>query len=85
MQECQSMMMSHLGSADAQYDQRFIDMMIPHHQGAVDMARDAANNAQHPELKAMARKIMDSQQKEIEQLRSWRQTWYGGEQEATAQ
>src|SRR5437868_1122741 len=30
-----------LGAADSSYDQRFIDLMVPHHQSAVAMARDA--------------------------------------------
>lgn len=35
-------MSSDLGPADAQYDKRFIDKMIPHHQSAVEMGNDAS-------------------------------------------
>jgi uncharacterized protein (DUF305 family) len=77
MKQCQSMMKEHLGKADAQYDERFIDMMIPHHQGAITMAKDALQKSQHPEIKKMAQNIIDSQQKEIDNLKTWRKKWYG--------
>ncbi len=56
---------------------RFITMMIPHHQGAVAMAKDALNKAQHPEMKAFAQKIIEDQDKEIRQMTEWRTRWYG--------
>jgi uncharacterized protein (DUF305 family) len=62
------------------YDLNFIDMMIPHHQGAIDEARQALQQAEHPELKEMARNIIRSQREEIEQMRAWRQQWYGTQQ-----
>lgn len=77
MKQCQGMMKEHLGKADAQYDERFIDMMIPHHQGAINMAKDALQKAQHPEIKKLAQNIIDSQQKEIDMLKAWRKEWYG--------
>lgn len=71
------MMVKYLGKSDSQYDARFIDMMIPHHEGAVMMAKDAMKNAKHQELRDMAAKMIKDQQKEIEQLKQWRQQWYG--------
>ena len=76
-------MKNHLGNANAQYDKRFIDMMIPHHQGAITMAKDALQKSQHPEIKKMAQNIIDSQQKEIKQFQAWRQNWYGSQQTVT--
>jgi uncharacterized protein (DUF305 family) len=70
-------MMEHLGPADSMYDARFIDMMIPHHQGAVMMADDALAKSTKPELKAMAEKIIADQKREITQLETWRERWYG--------
>ena len=58
-------------------DMMFIDMMIPHHEGAVAMANDALANAEHAEIKELARKIVDAQTREIEQFRKWKQTWAG--------
>lgn len=61
----------------AHYDHGFISMMIPHHQQAIDEANMALREAQHPELKQMARDIINSQQAEIEQMKKWRKQWYG--------
>lgn len=71
------MMKMDLGTADAEFDLRFLDAMIPHHEGAIVMAKDALNKAQHPELKQLANEIMASQQAEIDQMKQWRKAWYG--------
>jgi uncharacterized protein (DUF305 family) len=64
-------------TAAAPFDQQFIDMMAPHHEGAVMMAETAQGRAEHPELKAMADDIVSAQNQEISQLKSWREQWYG--------
>ncbi|MBA2713008.1 MAG: DUF305 domain-containing protein [Rubrobacteraceae bacterium] len=46
-------------------DEMFLRMMIPHHQMAVDMSEKALEDAEHPELKDLARKIRDEQSAEI--------------------
>lgn len=61
-------------------DQMFIDMMVPHHQGAVEMARMAEQRAEHPELKAMAATMITAQQSEIDQMKSWRKSWFGSDE-----
>ena len=58
-------------TAGAAYDAMFIDMMIPHHEGAITMARDALTKAEHQEVKALAQRIIDAQTREIEQMRQW--------------
>jgi uncharacterized protein (DUF305 family) len=65
-----------LGKADAEFDLRFLNAMIPHHEGALTMARDALSKSQRPEMKQLAENIITSQQKEIDQMRQWRQAWY---------
>ncbi|MGF1604481.1 MAG: DUF305 domain-containing protein [Thermosynechococcaceae cyanobacterium] len=65
-----------LGPADADLDLRFIDAMIPHHQGAVVMAKAALENSQRPEMKALASEIIAAQDKEIAQMKQWRKDWY---------
>ncbi|MDQ3005311.1 MAG: DUF305 domain-containing protein [Chloroflexota bacterium] len=55
----------------------FIDMMVPHHHSAIEMAQVAQTRAEHPEIKEMASQIIDDQQKEIDQIKAWRQQWYG--------
>lgn len=74
---CQQQMMNSLGKADKNYDLRFINAMIPHHEGAVKMGKDALQKAQHKEIKALAESIIHSQEKEIAQMQAWRKDWYG--------
>jgi uncharacterized protein (DUF305 family) len=65
-----------LGNADAGFDKRFLDAMIPHHQGAVTMAKDALQKSQRPELQKYAKGIGTSQQQEIDTMTQWRSKWY---------
>jgi uncharacterized protein (DUF305 family) len=58
------------------YDLRFIDAMVAHHQGAVDMAMLADSNALHPELKEFARRIVADQTEEIGLMKQWRDQWF---------
>lgn len=68
--------MSHLQSMSGNaLDLMFIDMMIPHHEGALAMAQDALAKAEHQELKNLAQKVIDTQKKEIDQLREWKDAW----------
>jgi len=69
-------MMQMMGSQMQPFDLLFIDSMIMHHQGAVDMAKDAQQKAEHAELKQMADDIIKSQSAEIKQMQAWRQAWY---------
>jgi uncharacterized protein (DUF305 family) len=62
----------------APYDLQFLDTMIAHHQGAVVMAKPAMEKAQHDELKNLALSIITSQEKEVAQMREWRDKWYAG-------
>lgn len=57
------------------FDKNFIDMMIAHHQGAVDMAELAKQNAKHNEVKKMADDIISAQTKEIDMMKGWQVDW----------
>jgi uncharacterized protein (DUF305 family) len=52
------------------FDLDFANMMIPHHQSAVDMAQDYLPKGKDEKIKGMAQKIIEAQRKEIEQLRT---------------
>jgi uncharacterized protein (DUF305 family) len=54
------------------FDLLFIDMMVPHHAGAVDMAKDARQRATHPELKAFAASIIQAQTREMQAMENWK-------------
>jgi len=78
MSEMMSKMKSDPNAASAPYDLQFIDTMSAHHQSAVDMAGMALKKSQNAELKTFAQKIIDDQQKEIAQMKAWREKWYAG-------
>lgn len=65
-----------LGPADVGYDLRFIDGMVPHHEGAVAMAKEVLAKSQRPELKKLANDVIAAQNQEIEQMQKWRKAWY---------
>jgi len=58
-------------------DHMFLRMMIPHHQIAIDMSRDALVHAQHPLLKRLARSIIRDQSAQIAEMEGYLKAWYG--------
>jgi len=71
-------MKSSPNAASQPYDLQFLDTMVHHHQGAVDMAKMALTKSQNEELKKFAQKIIDDQNREIAQMKDWREKWYAG-------
>jgi uncharacterized protein (DUF305 family) len=54
----------------------FMSQMIPHHQGAIDMAKLVPDRAAHQELKDLAKNIIGSQSAEIDKMNDWLSSWY---------
>jgi uncharacterized protein (DUF305 family) len=68
--------MDHLmQSTGADFDLAFVEMMAAHHQGAIDMAKTELQDGSLPEVKQFAQKVIDDQQKEINQLKQWEKEW----------
>jgi uncharacterized protein (DUF305 family) len=70
------------GAASAPFELQFLDTMIAHHKGAVEMATLAESRAQRAELKELASGIVFDQEREIGKMAEWRNSWFDGKPEA---
>jgi uncharacterized protein (DUF305 family) len=59
------------------FDRAFIDAMIPHHQGAIHMARMEKEMGKSPAMKKLAGDIVSAQAAEIEEMNAFRKRTYG--------
>ena len=58
------------------FDKAFIEQMIPHHQLAIMMANMLQSGTNRPEMQQLAKNIISSQSKEIQQMQAWYTQWY---------
>lgn len=52
-------------------DRDLVNMMLPHHQGAIDMARIYLRDGKDPEIRRIAEKIITDQEREIAEFNAW--------------
>ncbi len=64
------------GKTEDEFDEAFINEMIVHHQGAIDMAKLVLEKSEKPELISLANEIIVAQTKEIEQMIFWKKNWF---------
>lgn len=62
-------MVTALGETDP--DRAFVAGMLPHHQGAVEMAKVQLRFGRDPQMRALAAKIIADQEREITEMRNW--------------
>ena len=53
----------------------FLEMLIPHHQGAVTMSKEALQKSEKAEIKTLANAIIKAQESEIKQMKDWKAKW----------
>ena len=61
------MMIKYTGNADVD----FVRGMIPHHQGAIDMAKVVIANGKDPEIRKLAEGVVKAQEAEIKEMKDW--------------
>jgi uncharacterized protein (DUF305 family) len=65
-----------MGSQE-QMDRRFLEMMIPHHEAAISMARQALDESQRAEVRGLAEAIIASQTAEVAEMRGYLRDFFG--------
>lgn len=65
------------GKSGDEFDAAFLEEMIPHHMGAIEMARMVLASSKRPELIKMANDIIKAQQSEVDTMRGWQRAWFG--------
>jgi uncharacterized protein (DUF305 family) len=63
------------GLSGTEFDKKFLELMIEHHQQAIDMSKYANTNASHQEIKDLAKAVISAQQSEITKMKQWQKDW----------
>jgi uncharacterized protein (DUF305 family) len=73
MEESMTRMDSDMKSApmNGNVDHDFVTMMMPHHQGAIDMAKAELSYGRDPVMRRLAEEIIVDQQSEIQAMQLW--------------
>jgi len=69
-----------MGMSDMSVADEFscLTMMIPHHEEAIKSAEVLKAGTDRPEMREFAQKIIDTQSREVKQMRAWLAAWYPG-------
>lgn len=71
-----SKMSSSPGASEAPIELQFIDTMVVHHQGAIEMAKLSETRAERREIKKLSVEIIAAQDREVTQMKRWRDEWF---------
>lgn len=57
------------------FDKMFLEMMIMHHEQAIDMSKIAQDKAEHDQIREISSKMIEDQKEEISQMKQWLRDW----------
>lgn len=78
MQQHMAMMVQQLRPLTGRaFDLKWTELMMAHHQMAVDMARTELMHGADPAIRAAAQRVVDTQSREIAQMQGWLKAWTG--------
>ncbi len=66
------------GKTGEEFERAFLDEMMVHHSGAIEMAKQLLVNTSRPELKKLAEDIITAQTNEINMMNDWAHSWFKG-------
>lgn len=70
------MMMDLQGKKGQEYEKAFLENMIIHHVGAIEMAEDLLKETDRPELVKLANDIISAQNSEVDMMQVWLMEWF---------
>ncbi len=65
-----------LGELDEDFDLRFINALLIHHEDAIDTAKDARTKSKRTEILSLADEVIQGLSSGAQTLRAWRKEWY---------
>lgn len=72
----EEMMLGFRGKTGEEYEKAFLEMMIVHHIGAIEMAEELLEQTDRPELVQMANDIITVQNQEVQMMKGWLSDWF---------
>lgn len=72
----EEMMFGFRGKIGEEYEKAFLEMMIVHHIGAIEMAEQLLGETDRPELVKMANDIITVQNQEVDMMKDWLNNWF---------
>lgn len=70
------MMVGFRGKAGEDFEKAFLEMMIVHHIGAIEMAEELLEQTDRPELVKMGNDIISVQTEEVDMMKKWLNEWF---------
>ena len=75
----EEMMRGFVGKTGEEYEKAFLEMMIVHHIGAIEMAEKLLEETNRPELVKMANDIIVVQKQEVDIMKGWLNDWFNSQ------